>query len=260
LRLWVQSDLHMESTRGWDLPAASERPAYDVLVMAGDLIPRMERGVAWLLARVTDRPVVYIAGNHESYGCDIDRTVEKARALAAGTNVYVLQNSTAEINGVIFIGATFWTDFDLFGDPEYAMQAAAEIMNDYKKIRIGRYQYRLRPSHTLARHHESRDFIARELRKPATGARVVVTHMGPHPLAIRRGFERDIASAAYTSDCSDLLNMGADAWIYGHTHETADRLIGTTRVITNAKGYGPWAPREPTWDNPQFDPRLVIEI
>jgi hypothetical protein len=32
---------------------------------------------AWLLARVTDRPVLYIAGNHEFYGCDIDRTVEK---------------------------------------------------------------------------------------------------------------------------------------------------------------------------------------
>ena len=84
--------------------------------------------------------------------------------------------------------------------------------------------------------------------------------MGPHPLAIRRGFERDIASAAYTSDCSDLLNMGVDAWIYGHTHETENRLIGTARVITNAKGYGPWPPRELTWDNPQFDPRLVIEI
>jgi predicted phosphodiesterase len=260
LRLWIQSDLHMELTRGWDLPAVADRPHYDVLVIAGDLIPRMERGVAWLLERVTDRPVIYIAGNHEFYGCDIDRTVEKARALAAGTNVHVLQNDSIQIGDVVFIGATFWTDFDLFGDPEYAMQVAAETMNDYRKIRLGRYQYRLRPHHTLQRHQESRDFITRELRKEKTGARVVVTHMGPHPLAIRRGFERDIASAAYTSDCSDLLNMGVDAWIYGHTHETENRLIGTARVIANAKGYGPWMPAERTWDNPNFDPRLVIEI
>jgi hypothetical protein len=35
----------------------------------------MERGVAWLLERVTDRPVIYVPGNHEFYGCDIDRTV-----------------------------------------------------------------------------------------------------------------------------------------------------------------------------------------
>jgi hypothetical protein len=31
-------------------------------------------------------------------------------------------------------------------------------------------------------------------------------------------------------------------------------------MITNAKGYGPWPPNELTWDNPKFDPRLVIEI
>jgi len=216
----------MELTRGWDLPAASERPDFDVLVVAGDLITKMERGVAWLLARVANCPVIYVAGNHEFYGCDIDRTVEKARALAAGTNVHVLQNNSILIDGVTFIGATFWTDFDLFGDPDYAMMVAAETMNDYRKIRLRNYQYRLRPQHTLARHRESRDFIASELRKPKTTRRVVVTHMGPHPDAVRRGFERDIASAAYTSDCSDLMAMGVDAWIYGHTHEHEARKIG----------------------------------
>ncbi len=262
MRLWILSDLHIELTRGWDLPAAQDRPDYDVLVIAGDLISKMERGVAWLLQRV-DRPVLYVAGNHEFYGCDIDRTVEKARALAAGTNVHVLQNDTVQIGDVMFIGATFWTDFNLFGDPEYAMRSAAEIMNDYKKIRIGHYQYRLRPSHTLARHMESRDFIARELRKEKTGPRVLVTHMGPHPSAIRRGYEQDIASAAYTSDASDLLAMGVDVAIHGHTHETYDRMVAgkrLVRLVTNQKGYGPWPPNELTWDNASFDPNFVIEI
>ena len=260
MRLWILSDLHMELTRGWDLPAVADRPDYDVLVVAGDLIPRMERGVAWLLERVTDRPVIYVAGNHEFYGCDIDRTVEKARALAAGTNVRVLQNNSVLIDGVTFIGCTLWTDFNLFGDPEYAMMAAAETMNDYRKIRLRNYQYRLRPRHTLTRHQESRDFIARELRKPKTGPRIVVTHMGPHPTAVRSGLERDISSAAYTSDCSDLMAMGVDAWIYGHTHEHEARKIGGTLFVTNAKGYGPCPPGEITWENPDFDPNFVIEI
>jgi hypothetical protein len=30
--------------------------------------------------------------------------------------------------------------------------------------------------------------------------------------------------------------------------------------VTNQKGYGPWAPKEPTWDNRDFDPNFVIEI
>jgi hypothetical protein len=125
---------------------------------------------------------------------------------------------------------------------------------------VGNYIYRLRPKHTLQRHRESREFIARELRKPKTGARVVVTHMGPHPDAIRRGYENHVSSAAYTSDCRDLMAMGVDAWIYGHTHETRDSMIGNTRLITNAKGYGPWPPGEPTWDNKDFDPNFIIEI
>lgn len=259
MRLWIQSDLHLESTRGWDLPAVGDRPDFDVLVIAGDLIPRAERGVAWLLDRVAGH-VVFVCGNHEFYGCDIDRTVEKARALAAGTNVIILQNDTVQIGDVTFIGATFWTDFNLFGDPGRAMVAAAEVMNDYRKIRVGRYVYRLRPSHTLQRHQQSRQFIADELRKPKTGTRVVVTHMAPHPSAISPAFYEDITSAAYASDCSDMMAMGVDVWIHGHTHATYDRMIAGTRLVTNQKGYGPWPPGERTWDNPEFDPNFVIRI
>ena len=237
-----------------------------MLVIAGDLIPRMERGVRWILERVTDRQVIYVPGNHEFYGADIDLTVEKARALAAGTNAHILQNDTVQIEDVTFIGATFWTDFNLFGDPGRAMVAAAEYMNDYKKIRTGGYLYRLRPSHTLQRHRQSREFIANELRKPKVGTRVVVTHMAPHPSAIRPAFDEEITSAAYASDASDLMAMGVDAWIHGHTHETYDRMVAYDRVaagvrmVTNQKGYGPFPPTEPTWDNPDFDPNFVIEI
>jgi hypothetical protein len=41
------SDLHLETARGWDPPSSSERRTFDVLVMAGDVIPRAERAVRW---------------------------------------------------------------------------------------------------------------------------------------------------------------------------------------------------------------------
>ncbi|HWG07366.1 MAG TPA: metallophosphoesterase [Beijerinckiaceae bacterium] len=195
VRLWILSDLHLELTRGWDLPGPAERPAFDVLIIAGDLVPKMERGVRWLIERV-DKPCIYVPGNHEFYGCDVDRTVEKARAAAAGSQIHILQNDAVDLGGgITFLGATLWTDFDLFGDAEYAMMAAGDTMNDYRKIRTHNYRRQLRPAHTLKRNLESRDFIARELRKG--GRNVVVTHHGPVPQAARRGFERDISSAAY---------------------------------------------------------------
>jgi predicted phosphodiesterase len=257
--LWEVSDLHLELTRGWDLPFGDARPQFDVMVVAGDLIPRMERGVAWLRERVTDRPVIYVPGNHEFYGCDIDRTVEKARQAAAGTNIHILQGDAVTINGVLFAGATLWTDFDLFGNRNYAMMRAAEGLNDYRKIRKKAYLERLRPADTLARHWESGKFIKRETRESRADRRVVVSHHGCVREAMKAGTEADVLSAAYTSDCSDLLEY-VDLWIYGHTHESRDFTVGSTRIVSNSKGYGPWPPLEPAWDNPDFDPNYVIKI
>ena len=277
MRLWIMSDLHVELTRGWDLPAADARPRFDVLVVAGDLITRMERGVAWLRERVPDFPIVYVPGNHESYGCDVDRTVEKARQAAEGSKVFVLQNEAIRLGNVTFAGTTLWTDFNLFGDQRRAMAVAADRMNDFRKIRLSRYQDRFRPQHALARHMESRAFLEGEMRKTRDGALVAVTHHAPHPGRSFPRYQRErlsddqILTAAYRSDLTTLMwptpiegtrnsLRPADLWIYGHTHQFEDVTIGSTRVVSNAKGYGPWVPQHRTWDNSRFDPNFVIEI
>lgn len=161
MHLWIMSDLHIELTRGWDLPTRDARPAYDVLIVAGDLVPRAERGVRWLLDRVPDRPVIYILGNHESYGTDIDRSLETAKAAAAGSQVHVLQDEAVRIGDVTFAGATLWTDFKLFDDRTRTMAHAGQVMNDYRKIRTRNYQYRLRPQDTFGANQESRNFFAK---------------------------------------------------------------------------------------------------
>jgi predicted phosphodiesterase len=282
MRLWILSDLHLELTRGWNLPAGDARPEFDVLVIAGDLVPKMERGVKWLLERVPDKSVIYVPGNHEAYGTDIDRTVEKAMEAAEGTKVFVMQDRWIRLGDVTFAGATLWTDFGLFGDEQHAMTVAADGMNDFKKIRVSRYVERFRPPHALARHRKSRAFLETELRKSrGAGRLVVVTHHAPMP---GRGYrlaphyprtkltDDEILTAAYRSNLTSLMWPApiadgknairpADLWIYGHTHESEDVVIGHTRIVSNAKGYGPWLPaRQRTSDNPNFDPNYIIEI
>lgn len=278
-RLWILSDLHIELTRGWDLPTTERRPQFDILVVAGDLIPRMERGVKWLRERVSDRPVVYVAGNHEAYGCDVERTIAKAKEAARGTNIFVLEYDSIRLGNITFAGATTWTDFDLFGAPYRAMEVAGDRMNDYRKIRVERYLQRFRPHHALGRHLRARAFIEAEMRKSRDGALVVVTHHAPTPSSEplqdnsrpRSLSDEDVLTAAYRSDLTSLMhptstNEGgpplrpAELWIHGHTHESVDITVGQTRVISNAKGYGPWPPHERSWDNPKFDPLLVVEV
>jgi predicted phosphodiesterase len=275
--LWILSDLHLELTRGGDLPSGDARPRFDVMIVAGDLVPRMERGVKWLLERVPDRPVLYVAGNHEGYGCDVDRTVAKAKQAAEGSMVFVLQNETIQLGSITFAGATMWTDFELFGDQWRAMRVAGDRMNDFRKIRTARYANRFRPQHALARHMQSRSFLETEMRKPRGGPLVVVTHHAPIPghtfcrYQSERLSDEEILTAAYRSDLTSLMwpapleggcnsLQPADLWIYGHTHESEDVMIGHTRVVSNAKGYGPWAPQHRAWDNSHFDPNFVIEV
>lgn len=273
MRLWPMSDLHIDVTRGWNLPSGDSRPEFDVMIVAGDLMPKAERGVKWLLDRVPDRPVVYCMGNHEFYGEDVDRTIEKAKAVAAGTNVHALENETVRFGNVTFVVCALWTDFALFGDQRREMAIAEDRMNDFKRIRTGRYVERFRPPHALARHRRSRAFLEAELRKDRPGPLVIVTHHACRRPELRLSDPPkpdELLSAAYYSDLTDLMVPApddgrgalspADLWIYGHTHESFDGVIGETRVLSNAKGYGPWLPRERAWDNPDFNEKLIIEI
>lgn len=262
---WIMSDLHLESACKWDLPAPESRPSFDVMIVAGDLTTKMYRGVKWLRERIQDKPVLYIAGNHESYGTDWNITVEKARAAAVGTNIHVLQNDSlvlhdpAERCDVIFAGTTLWTDFKLFEDQQSAMVHASERMNDYRKIRKNNYQLRLRPSDTLNANKMAREFLANIVHARTTQKICVVSHHGPAPATAKLGTENDLISSAYVNgEHAELLN-GIDIWIYGHTHETRDFTIAGTRIVTNAKGYGP-SKSYRTWDNPQFDPTFTITI
>ncbi len=48
--------------------------------------------------------------------------------------------------------------------------------------------------------------------------------------------------------------------ICGHTYGSEDRVIGATRVVSNAKGYGPRPPQQRGWGNRSFDANCIVEI
>ena len=130
------------------------------------------------------------------------------------------------------------------------------------------------PHHALTRHLKSRMFLKAEMRKSRSDSKlVVVTHHAPVPEMSHEAGELGTDHGlcpAYPSDLRSFMSpapddgRGAlrppDLWIYGHTHESFDAVIGDTRVVSNAKGYGPWLPQQRAWDNPHFDPYFVIKI
>ena len=141
MKIRVLSDLHLEFA-GWRPPPCDE----DVVVLAGD-IHEGRAGIAWARKYFRDRPIVYVPGNHEYYGRDLDELRNGLRESGRTHNVHVLDGDEVTIGGVRFLGATLWTDFELDGsDPrtvERAMHRCQEGMADFQIIR--RWGSTLRP-------------------------------------------------------------------------------------------------------------------
>jgi Icc-related predicted phosphoesterase len=254
----------------------------DVTVVAGDAAA--PGSVALRLVRKLypdrSRALIYIAGNHDFYSHfdkhkpELRTTWEQQRTLmqtvAEELGIIFLDDSSVEIDNVLFIGATLWTDMSV--RPGYmthaeAVRAAARGMNDYRAIKTGagRSRDKLTPGATVDAHKTSVRFIERALsnRQDDMDA-VVVTHHAPSRRSLL-GWDpehpertRDM-DWCYSSNCEAL--MAGDAapalWLHGHIHAGRDYTVGNTRVVANPRGYpGSRGARE----NPNFDPSLVVEL
>lgn len=263
IRLLVLSDLHLEHRRSWSLPEGS--PDFDVAIFAGDIAASPREAVDILLTQpaLAERPIVYVPGNHEFHGGEIEARLSEGRAAAVGTRVNLLDRETVVINGARFIGAVLWTDYDFFpGIGDEAMIHASKALEDHRAIRIGDGARSLAftPADALGRHQADLAYIESELARPFAGPTVVVTHHAPHRKSLVFEHLDNMLTAAYVSDLSATIERGKPRlWAHGHTHVSFDYEVGGCRIVCNPEGYGS-GERGPEKENPKFDERFVIEV
>lgn len=96
-RIQVASDLHLEFTgMDCDLDTATEY-SRDILIVAGDLAEGTN-GFDWLRHQCSFSDVVFVCGNHEYYGHDIDEVDAQFRQLdERNPNFHFLQMDTIEL-------------------------------------------------------------------------------------------------------------------------------------------------------------------
>jgi len=246
MRILVLSDLHLEFA---DL-ALPRHPEVDVVCLAGDIHVGVQ-GVGWAAEMFPDTPVVYVPGNHEFYRHAYPRLLQKMSDAAEGTSVHLLDNTGVEIDDVVFLGATLWSDFLLLDDRATAMEESQRLMQDYHLIRVSPGYHRLTPRHTLTLHRASLSWLSDHL--PAEQPTVVVTHHAPSGRSYGPAVPATPLAAAFASPLDELVeSSGAELWIHGHLHRAEDYVIGGTRVLCNPRGY----PDESTG----FAPDLVVEV
>lgn len=204
----------------------------DVLVAAGD-IDVGEAGLQWL--RRLDCPIVYIAGNHEYWGEDLDRFTHHLTQHTQESHVHFLENRCVDIKGVRFLGCTLWTDYNE-ADTQI-MDEMVQKMNDFRFIRKGART--LQPADLVHVNAQSKAWLAQELNSPFAGKTVVVTHHAP---LMRSWYNLPYGNIqyAYCNDLKTLMDQHQhhiDLWVHGHVHESFDYIAHGVRVVCNPRGY-----------------------
>lgn len=254
--LRLASDLH---TEWWDfnkferlldiyLPPLST-DAESILCLGGDCISASHwnstaKPLFSLLSK-RFKHILYVYGNHFYYNTrawnnekaywGIDRKIPK--------NVTILKDSFKVIGNVVFIGATLWTGFN--NSDTIAMMHAKTHMNDYECIRMegpsSPYStpgIRLTPEMTVESHNISKQFIFETIKLFRENRTIVITHHLPSEQSCDKSFAGDILNHAYFTELGeDIAHCGPDIWLHGHTHSSAQYMIGNTQIECNPLGY-----------------------
>ena len=254
MKIQVLSDLHLE--HGGNLP--EHHPDANVIVLAGDLAPYTEGLIERLAERWSTAPhIIYVLGNHEFYGTEIEETRRRMANECAEAGIHLLDPGTVRIGDIRFIGATLWTDLLLEGmaDEIGAHMRVSREISDF----LGAIQHRGRDFTTgesVERHRADRAFIERELENAErAGDRVIVlTHHAPSSRSIRPWFEGDPFNCAFASDLDRVIDRyQPELWIHGHVHDPVDERLGRTRLLANPAGYRYEAKRG-------FKPGLCVDL
>ncbi|MGH8139227.1 MAG: metallophosphoesterase [Steroidobacteraceae bacterium] len=252
MKIRIHSDLHLEFS-DWTPPPADA----DVIVLAGD-IHIGSRAIQWARRHFPLKPILYVPGNHEFYGGELQAVLAALRAEARQFHVDLLDGDERILADTRFLGATLWTDFALYGADlsqlGQSMADASHAVTDFRLIRLGGSGRAFRPADARNIHMGQLKWLTAKLAEPFDGPTVVITHHLPHRGSIHPRYEGDRLNPAFASDLAHLVGPPVTLWIHGHTHESFDYVANGTRIVCNPRGYLPMEP------NPAFDPALTVEL
>ena len=251
MKIRLLSDLHTEFRLPYKTQPFAEYRGEDVLVLAGDIASGSTNTMDVIkFFRDQGFPeIIYVPGNHEYYGTSFDEfNAKMENKCFAYDNVHFLNPGTVEIDDVLFVGGTLWTNF---GDNPFSQSAARRGINDFRMIRD------FDVNRCAQTYYEHFDFI-KDQYEHRYGKKVVVgTHFLPARECIAPRFRNgDLINDYFANNLGDYIaNMSDTTWLFGHTHDATDILLGDTRVVANPHGY-----YTALNDGIGFDPFKVIEV
>jgi len=234
MKIISYSDLHLEFPHNWSPPPDIDG---DILVLAGDIITFRDFTPLETLLRGWEKPVLFVAGNHEYYTrMSMRKNEEEFRAWLAEAlpQVHFLRDEGVIIDGVNFFGGTMWTNFKSGNAP--SMRHAEAALNDFRYIRSDEGIFT--PESSIVQHQQFIAALEHWLDTRPPGPTVIITHHAPVINPRSRYLLSPLEPAFVSYEMGRYIETYApDLWIYGHTHECDAQRVGQTQIISNQLGY-----------------------
>ncbi|KAL9653731.1 hypothetical protein ABK040_016659 [Willaertia magna] len=218
----------------------------DILILAGDVANVRKSSFKEFLQEISIKfsHILMVAGNHEYYGNDYNSCLEQMKNICKEfTNIYFLDKTKIEINNLIFLGCTLWSNI-----PKENLTTVNNSMNDYRLIKFNNTT--LTTTDTCQFFKEDYDWLQFQLQQLNNNNLenkkiIIITHHAPLNYGVSDPeYENSTDSfklqlnSAFCSDCSNLMkSFKIDFWIFGHTHYSSLQKCNKTICLSNQLGY-----------------------
>jgi Icc-related predicted phosphoesterase len=261
MKIALASDVHLEFG---DLEFTNE--GADVLVLAGDIMiaqylydhttdsiqrsidlgnklgDKQKEAIKYrnFLARASAqfKHVIVIAGNHEFYHGRWYQALETMKIECNQfANIYFLEDQVKEIDDVMFVGATLWTDMNK--NDWHTKYQVKQGMSDFRIIKNDKNGYHsLHPDDVIVRHNKSLEFIKNTVANTSKKV-VVVTHHAPSDLSVAECYKDQLLmNGAYRSNLEEvIMDSNITLWCCGHVHWRHMYYLNDALVVCNPRGY-----------------------
>ena len=259
-------------------------PGGDVLIMAGDILEAGHLRLADNLQKnvfladqyrrflneelVKYNTVLYVLGNHEHYKNDYQDTYNRI-SKELPSNTHLLEAAGIRIDNVYFFGGTFWTDMNK-GDT-ISMHHLTQSMHDFAGgITLGNginvkasngksyYTSKFTPDFAKGIFYSTVEKCKQFVEDHPNDNVVIISHHAPSPQSIHEFYKNDYhMNAGYHSNLDDFIlrHPQIKYFVHGHMHDPVDYMIGTTRILSNPRGY-----KGHEYQAELFNPNFSFEI
>ena len=214
----------------------------DVVVLAGDIHTRgRHEEIIDQIPETTQ--IVMVAGNHEYYHSEFHTINSYLKNLESElSNFRFLNNDSITINGIHFYGGTMYSDLKLNGEVGFLATKAdtQKYIADFRVTTIegedGKWRGWSVDDH-LKEHTKFCDGLQFWLKETEGQKRVVISHFVPHRQAIHPRWGVSALNGYFTCDMDRYMGWEGK-WLFGHTHDSSNFMVGDTHCICNPRGYG----------------------